>query len=75
MALIVGNGCNFAPVTSSGCAIVPANSKLDYFQAGIYIEHVATGLWGMVDYGRLGDDFSGPTVNDTDNLVLQGRSA
>ncbi len=61
-----------APFTSTGCAIIPANSKLNYFQAGLYIEHVATGVWGMVDYGRLGDDFSGPTVNDTTTWYFKG---
>ena len=34
----------------------PGTAK--YFQAGVFLEHVPTGLWGLVNYGHLDDDFS-----------------
>ena len=33
----------------------PEPGRANYFQAGLYVEHVPTGLWGMVDYGQLAE--------------------
>ena len=33
----------------------PNPGSSNYFQAGLYVEHVPTGLWGMVDYGHLSE--------------------
>jgi hypothetical protein len=43
----------------------PNPGRADYFQIGAYVEHVPTGLWGMVDYGRLDDNFSFAPATDT----------
>jgi hypothetical protein len=68
----LANGCNQNPTTTIPCAIIPANGKLTYFQAGLYVEHVPTGLWGMVDYGRLDDNFSLSSVSPTDTWYFKG---
>jgi hypothetical protein len=44
-------------------AIVPG--KIDYFQAGLYLEHVSSGLWILGNYGKLDDDFTGLPEADT----------
>ena len=36
----------------------PNPGRADYFQAGLYAEHVPTGLWGLINYGKLDDNFS-----------------
>jgi hypothetical protein len=45
-----------------------------YFQAGIYVEHVATGLFAMFDYGhleqRVGSTFA--NVPDADTFYVKG---
>jgi len=36
----------------------PDPGRSDYFQAGLYVEHVPTGVWGLVNYGKIDDNFS-----------------
>ncbi len=36
----------------------PNPGSAQYFQAGLYLEHTATGLWILGNYGHLDDDFS-----------------
>jgi hypothetical protein len=43
----------------------PNPGQANYFQAGLYVEHVPTGLWGMVDYGHLDDNVSSLPATDT----------
>ncbi len=70
-----GNGSLFgSPTTVSFNGISGSNflsgtypdpGRADYFQAGVYAEHVPTGLWGLVNYGRLDDNFSVLPVTET----------
>ncbi len=64
-------GCNQNPTTTIGCGIVPANGRLEYFQFGLYVEHVPTGLFGLFDYGHLDDNFSVATVNATNTYYYK----
>ena len=41
-----------------------------YFQAGLYVEHVATGLFAMVDYGNL--DFDGNKGPNPETWYVKG---
>ena len=42
--------------SNSLSGVYPNPGQANYFQAGLYLEHVPTGLWGMFDYGRLDDN-------------------
>ncbi len=66
-----GNACNgtnlFGTLGGAATCISGSNSlsgiypdpgRADYFQAGVYAEHVPTGLWGLVNWGRLDDNFT-----------------
>ncbi len=55
-----------------GGPIIPNNGHLTYFQAGLYVEHTATGLFGLVNYGLLDDNFSVATVNETTTWYFKG---
>jgi hypothetical protein len=39
--------------------------KMDYLQAGLYLQHVPTGLFILGNYGKLDDDFTGLPEADT----------
>jgi hypothetical protein len=43
----------------------PDPGRADYFQIGAYAEHVPTGVWGLVNYGRLDDNWSFLPVTET----------
>jgi predicted porin len=45
--------------------VVAPNGKLEYFQLGVYVQHVPTGLFVLYDFGHLDDDFSGFNETDT----------
>jgi hypothetical protein len=72
-----GNTCvgGGATVTALGVACVSGSNLLsgtypdpgrsDYFQVGAYAEHVPTGIWGLVNWGRLDDNFSFAPVSTT----------
>jgi hypothetical protein len=36
----------------------PDPGRSDYFQVGAYLEHVPTGVWGLINWGRLDDNWS-----------------
>jgi hypothetical protein len=67
----IGN-CAATPTTQTGCGIVPANGRLEYFQYGLYVQHVPTGLWGLFNYGHLDDNFSAATVSATNTYYYKG---
>ena len=46
---------NYNNLTNFAALVLPDQQ---YFQAGIYLEHVATGLFGLVNYGKLDIDGS-----------------
>ena len=48
-------GVNCITGSNSLSGFYPNPGKANYFQAGLYVEHVPTGLWGMVDYGHLSE--------------------
>jgi predicted porin len=69
-----GNGTSFAgsPVAFPGISgsnslsgTYPDPGRADYFQIGAYAEHVPTGVWGLVNYGRLDDNFTVLPVTET----------
>jgi hypothetical protein len=64
--------CSNQPTTNTPCGIVPANGRLEYFQLGVYAEHVPTGLWGLFNYGHLDDNFSAATVSATNTYYYKG---
>jgi len=41
-----------------GAPIIPQGGELTYFQAGVYVQHIPTGLWALYNYGHLDDNFS-----------------
>ena len=59
-------GLNLSTLTGLTCitgsnylsGTYPDPGRADYFQIGAYAEHVPTGLWGLVNYGRLDDNNS-----------------
>jgi predicted porin len=56
-----------APIAGSNflSGIYPNPGRSDYFQLGAYAEHVPTGLWGLVNYGRLDDNFTVLPLTET----------
>jgi hypothetical protein len=56
-----------APIAGSNflSGTYPNPGSSDYFQAGVYVEHVPTGLWGLINYGHLDDSFSTLPSTDT----------
>ncbi len=38
---------------------------MEYFQLGVYVQHVATGLFGLFNYGNLDVDITGQPDADT----------
>ncbi len=54
----------------NGGANVP---DMEYFQLGVYVQHVATGLFGLYNYGTLEADFKdgGPIVDDVDTHYVK----
>jgi hypothetical protein len=59
----LGVGCISGSNFLSGRYPDPGMS--DYFQIGAYVEHVPTGLWGLIDYGKLDDNFSFAPATET----------
>lgn len=53
------SGSNFTSGT------YPDPGRSDYFQVGAYAEHVPTGIWGLVNWGRLDDNFSFAPATET----------
>jgi predicted porin len=51
------------PISVSPNTAQPAGS--DYFQAGLYVEHIPTGLFGYGAYGHLDQDLPGVSANNT----------
>jgi hypothetical protein len=51
----------------------PDPGRAEYFQAGVYVEHVPTGLWGLVNYGHLDDDGSAfaPVLPETETWYFK----
>jgi len=49
-----GTTCLNSPFTGTGGGLNPFNQPGDvgYWQSGLYIEHVATGVWFLANYGR-----------------------
>jgi hypothetical protein len=52
----LGVGCITGSNFLSGT--YPDPGRADYFQIGAYAEHVPTGVWGLVNYGKLDDNWS-----------------
>ncbi len=50
--------------------LLGAGTDADYFQAGAYIEHAATGVFGLVNYGKYDDHTVG--VPDIDTWYFKG---
>jgi predicted porin len=49
------------------------NGQAQYFQAGVYVEHVQTGLFLMGNYGNLdSENFAGATVGTSDTWYVKG---
>ena len=48
-----------------GVDVTGFNGEMTYFQAGIYLQHVPTGLFALYNYGQIDDDFSGLDSSDT----------
>jgi predicted porin len=42
-----------------------AATEADYFQAGVYLQHVPTGVFGLVNYGKYDDILAGTPEQDT----------
>ena len=63
-----GTGCINSPSTQPGFNPVNITGDVGYFQTGLYIEHVATGLWVLGNYGRefLSDMPTGVSAFGTD---------
>jgi hypothetical protein len=59
----LGVGCISGSNFLSGTYPDPGRS--DYFQIGAYAEHVPTGLWGLVNWGRLDDSWSFAPATET----------
>jgi hypothetical protein len=49
-----GSGCINSPFGTDSDGLNPVNVSGDvgYWQSGLYVEHVATGLWVLANYGR-----------------------
>jgi hypothetical protein len=60
---------NYVTATIAGSNFLsgtyPNPGRADYFQAGVYAEHVPTGVWGLVNYGRIDDNFTVLPVTET----------
>ncbi len=56
-----------APVAGSNflSGVYPNPGRSDYFQIGAYVEHVPTGLWGLINYGKIDDNFTTLPATDT----------
>ena len=48
------------------------NVDADYFQAGLYLQHVPTGIFGLVNYGRLENNLSSASDNPETWYVKAG---
>ena len=53
-----------------GGFLVPAVPDMDYFQLGVYVQHVATGLFGLFNYGDL--DIDAPNVDNIETYYFKG---
>ena len=47
-----------SPCNSAGGYNNLGDQETDYFQAGLYVEHVPTGVFGLVNYGKFDDNTS-----------------
>jgi hypothetical protein len=57
---------------NGSAAFVP---DMEYFQLGVYVQHVSTGLFGLFNYGTLEADYAGiggPSVDDIDTYYFKG---
>ena len=48
---------NYNNLGAGGLGIAPTDA--DYFQAGVYLQHIGSGLFGLVNYGDFEDNFAG----------------
>jgi len=58
---VIATGLHCTPA----CVNYPAGVELEYFQAGVYAQHVPTGLWVLYNYGHLDDNFTAADSAET----------
>ncbi len=51
-------------------AVAGVGTDADYFQAGLYVQHIGTGLFGLVNYGSFDDNLN-PLVNDQETWYFK----
>ncbi len=51
-------------------SIYAGHADTDYFQAGLYLQHIGTGLFGLVNYGHLNIDGARTNPGDPDSTWL-----